>query len=61
MNGTHSKKEEGDRKDAIRAMVPTGRSEKAGSQGNTSSHTPQFLFTRITDNVEKLSWLGVNV
>lgn len=61
MNGTHSDKEEGDKKDVMRAMVATGRSEKAGSHGNSSSQTHKFPFTRNTSSVGELSWLVADV
>lgn len=61
VNGNHSETNEGDRKDVMRAAVPTGRSENTSSWGNSSSHTAQFLFTSITGSAGELSWLGADM
>ena len=60
-NGNHSEKKEGDRKDVMRAAVPTGRSENTSLRGNSGSHTPQFLFTSITGSAGEFSWLGADM
>lgn len=48
---TPREKEEGDRKDVMGAMVPTESREKTGSQGSSTSHILQILFTRIPGSV----------